>query len=154
VEREDALHTLHNRGTKVSRSGAPLLGEYAASYRYSELRVPANYAIRGSAELGPKGSEFMGWLWGLAGNRHHPDSMCGLIQPPSLLLHVMETIRLHHRRQAGVMLRTVKCVEGSEGSEGRSDGRPDKANNEWLEREKNTQMGVSVRVGEQNGLKI
>lgn len=56
--------------------------------------VPANDAIRGSAELGPKGSEFMGWLWGPAGNRHHTGSMCGLIQAPSLLLHGMETMRL------------------------------------------------------------
>lgn len=41
--------------------------------------LPANDAIRGSAELGPKGCEFMGWLWGPAGNQHHPSFMCGLI---------------------------------------------------------------------------
>lgn len=41
--------------------------------------LPANDAIRGSAELGPKGCEFMGWLWGPAGNQHHPSFMCGLV---------------------------------------------------------------------------
>ena len=70
--------------------------------------VPAGDAIRGSAELGPKGSEFMRWLRGTAGNRHRPGSMCGLIRAPSLLLRVMETIRLHHVSQAGTVLAVMK----------------------------------------------
>lgn len=41
--------------------------------------LPASDAIRGSAELGPKGSEFIRWLWGPAGNRQYPSFMCGLI---------------------------------------------------------------------------